>query len=178
VRTRCTVDQSRYSILCSDLAEARAKASKWAGDARDFVQNFRSGFALYLGSPEHDKKHKEQSVYLSRLVEYKGTIVLSSKVGATKDSDVIILNDEREWVFAIGLKLGEAVDEYVCLCRFAIEDCAVRLYIGHSEEAFLINTDESGSGEPAFAGLYNHYRTLFKLPLNTNPSKKQKMGFI
>ena len=97
---------------------------------------------------------------------------------ATKDSDVIILNDEREWVFAIGLKLGEAVDEYVCLCRFAIEDCAVRLYIGHSEEAFLINTDESGSGEPAFAGLYNHYRTLFKLPLNTNPSKKQKMGFI
>lgn len=99
------------------------------------------------------------------------------------NSDVIVLKDDGEWVFAIGIRLGAAVDDEhkqpcVCKCRFTIDDRKVRLYIGDSKEACSINIDDSGSFEGAFEALYNHYRTFFKSRSTASPSNKQRMGFL
>jgi hypothetical protein len=176
------MEQSRYSVLCSDFAVRRADLVKWRDGAHRFVQTFRSEFASYLGCPEHFKDidgRRMPVVSLAKLDSSGGILPLS--IERLGEGETTILNDDAEWLFALQIYLSNYEDEalkqpFVCQCRFTINDTTVRLWVGNQEEIFTIDLENPTSLEPGFDALYNHFRAYLRLRPGTG-TRKQRMGF-
>lgn len=176
------MDQSRYSVLCSDFAVRRADLVKWRDNARRFVQNFRSEFASYLGCPEHFEQMGGRRTPVVSLAKLDNSgAVLPRTMEELGEGEIVILTDDAGWIFALQIYLSGDEDDpfkqsFVCQCRFTVQETTIRLRIGTEEETWNLDLENPASLEPALDALYNHFRAYLRLRPGSG-TRKQRMGF-